>query len=90
METRVCKKCHVSKPFEGEARRGTKARGFIGKVCYDCVAEEQRVWRAEEVGREYARAASRKAHQKIVKANAETSLNDVRRSLKEAESRRIL
>ena len=90
METRICKKCHVSKPFEGEARRGTKARGFIGKVCYDCVAEEQRIWRAEEVGREYARAASRKAHQKNRNAIANMAAKDDLNRLKEATSQRIL
>ena len=90
METRVCKKCHAAKPYAGEMRRGTKARGFIGRVCYECVAEEQRAWRGEEAGREYARAASRKSHRKSVMADVNTAVKDAVSWPKEATSRRIL
>ena len=60
---KVCNKCHRSYPFVVGGKPGAKS-GFLGNVCWGCVLEDQRAWRREESGGDYARAASKKAYAK--------------------------
>lgn len=68
---RTCKVCGVGKEFDA-AGVGDKERGFHGKVCWECVLEEQRAWRGTVLGRSEANEASR-SYRRRRNAEADTA-----------------
>ena len=59
----ICKSCGADKELkEGHT---AKERGFHGKVCWNCVVEDQRTWRQTASGKEYARLAAAKNRSQV-------------------------
>lgn len=69
---KLCKVCNQLKPYDPTAKRQSKAQGFVGHVCWDCVVKAQRMKMQERSGSQNPKLQALKAqrHQLSIQMRA--------------------